>query len=405
MLRFGKLAIAAAAGSLVLSACGTNSDEAASGGDVIRVGILVSQTGLQAAAGKTHVASAQLGVDKVNQAGGVDVGGKKYKLELVAGDAATDPAKASAAAQTLLRDEGVKFLLGTGDTPTLLAIEPLLVKQNILWIGGSTYLAGRLEETKASTGYENTFATNPSAATAYSAGVKGALRFMPELKTAAVLWPAGSSLDPFAKMIETSFEEQGIKVVDTVRFDPATQDFSAVITRLKSKSPDIVFTGTSTPSVSAIASQAVDLGSPFKAIIAQGVTSGIGMTGDNGNPLPFPFMYLVNRGIDPNVGTPQVEQFYKDFAASNGGQEVAKDATQYASEFTSPVQLLAAAIQQAGTVDDIPAITKALAGGLKVEAPTGEAGFNATTHVLEAPIAVCRVLAGKGSCEAIETAK
>ncbi|OUS92113.1 hypothetical protein CA951_29840 [Rhodococcus sp. NCIMB 12038] len=385
---------------MLLAACG-GTGGGSDDGDVIKLGVLVSQTGPFAAAGEAHLGSIKVGVDKVNRAGGVTVDGHHYTFEVVSQDAATDPAKASAGVQTLLRDEGAKFIVGTGETITIQAIEPLIRNKDVLWIGGSTYLSGKLEQVGAGDGYENVFATNPSAASSYPAYIEGLLRYMPETKTAAVLWPAGASYDGFADLIEKAFTDRGVEVVDVLRYDLGAQDFSTLLTRLKASSPDVLFTGTTTAGVSAIASQSVDLGSPFKAIVSHGTSSGIGMTANNGGPLPFAYIYSMNRGIDPNVGSPEVDAFFDDYERVNG-RVAAPDAQQYASEFSSSIEILAAAMDKAGTVDDIDAISKAMTE-VQVDAPTGKVGYG-PKHVLEAPLAVCAIISGAGSCETVDTA-
>ena len=72
-----------------LSACGQQGGGAAAGGDkaaggdVLRIVTGSPLSGGQAAAGKDFANGAQLAADEINAKGGLDLGGKKYKLEIV----------------------------------------------------------------------------------------------------------------------------------------------------------------------------------------------------------------------------------------------------------------------------------------------------------------------------------
>jgi branched-chain amino acid transport system substrate-binding protein len=391
--------------AMIAAACGGSSNKASTSAttakdnlkeETIKIGALQSQTGSFGTAGTAGLGGTKVGIAMVNEAGGVVIGGTRYKFSLVSQDSATDPAKAAAGAQALLRDEQVKFLFGPIETPSLRAVEPLVKgNANVLWVGGSTYLPGELEKTKATGGYETSFGTNPSAASVYPASVKGALEFIPGVKTAALLWPAGAGLDPFADMIVKSFTDAGVTVVETLRYDATATDFTPLLTRIKAKNPDILYTGTAAGSVQAIITQASSLGGAFKALIAQGTSVGLGLTGDNGKPTTFPYLYLVNRAADRAI-SPYVAELGAKYTTVNG-KAPEPDVEIYAVEFTGPVLALAAAMKKAGTVTDLTKIAKAMTE-VKVKSFTGEIGFNAN-HVWDAPIAVCQVVSSKTTCK------
>lgn len=61
--------------------------------DVIKYGLVSAFSGPAAAWGAMGEVNDQLAIEDINAAGGIDVGGKKYKLELVKYDHAYDPTK------------------------------------------------------------------------------------------------------------------------------------------------------------------------------------------------------------------------------------------------------------------------------------------------------------------------
>jgi branched-chain amino acid transport system substrate-binding protein len=397
---------------LVVAACssggsssgGTGSSGTSTGGasGVIKLGVLISQTGDFAAQGQAHLGSIKLGVALVNDAGGIIVDGKKYTFSLVTADAASDPATATAAAKGLINDDGINFLIGPGDSATVVPVAALIEKSpDVLWIAGSTYVPTELAADGTSGGYSNTFATNTPASTVYPTAVKGALEFEPNAKTAVLLWPSTAAYDPYAVDIQNAFTSHGIKVVSTIRYDPSTTDFTPLLTRIKSADPDILFTGTTSGAVAAIVSQAEQLGSPFKSIIVQGVFAGPGLTGDNGGPPAFPYMYIIPRGIDQFSGVAAVNNLFKEYQQVNGSP-VSVDAEGYATEFTSSIELLAKAIEKAGSFTNVAAVSQALAE-VSVSTPVGTVHYN-STHILQAPLGVCRLVGGKGGCKVLVAA-
>ena len=76
-------------------------------GDIIKIGVVAAESGAFVSAGHTLPAGVSLAVKQINDSGGINVGGKNYKLEMVKRDDRTDIATAIAATQDLVRDEKV----------------------------------------------------------------------------------------------------------------------------------------------------------------------------------------------------------------------------------------------------------------------------------------------------------
>src|SRR5260370_41224087 len=80
--------------------------------DEILLGAAISQSGKYAREGKFYVDAYTIGVDAVNKAGGVKVGGKARKLALKLYDDQSDPALAARLCTKLVTSDKVNFLLG-----------------------------------------------------------------------------------------------------------------------------------------------------------------------------------------------------------------------------------------------------------------------------------------------------
>src|SRR5438477_12621195 len=82
----------------------------ASAADVIKFGISTPLSGPAAPWGIPHKNATELIFDEVNGQGGLDVGGKKYKLEVVAYDHKYVIAEGVATVNRLIAKDGVKFI-------------------------------------------------------------------------------------------------------------------------------------------------------------------------------------------------------------------------------------------------------------------------------------------------------
>ncbi|MFE3451956.1 substrate-binding domain-containing protein [Nonomuraea sp. NPDC059194] len=126
-----KLAIAAVL-ALSVSACAAT-DQAAGGGDSVKVGVLTSTSGLVAGYGKQFTEGFKAGLAYATK-GTNTAGGKK--LEVTYHDDASDPAKATATATDLI-GKGYKVLTGTVSSGVAMQVAPLAAQNKILYVSGA----------------------------------------------------------------------------------------------------------------------------------------------------------------------------------------------------------------------------------------------------------------------------
>jgi branched-chain amino acid transport system substrate-binding protein len=101
----------AAAGVLALAGCaGGGSGDV---GDVISIGTSIPLTGPLAAFGTVLQDGYQAAVDEVNEAGGIEIDGTTYEVELVVLDSASDPNTVSEQTRALVEQNEVVGLLGS----------------------------------------------------------------------------------------------------------------------------------------------------------------------------------------------------------------------------------------------------------------------------------------------------
>ncbi len=100
--------------------------------DLLKIGVLGVMSGPDAAWGLVSKYSAEATAAMYNEAGGVDIGGKKYKIEIDSVDDQADPKLAVTGAQRLILQDGVKYIIGPNVDATISSAQPVAEKNDAM---------------------------------------------------------------------------------------------------------------------------------------------------------------------------------------------------------------------------------------------------------------------------------
>ena len=117
-----------AAGALALTAGPATTALAKVEGDTIILGSAISLTGKYATNGLHTQRGYDYAAKIINEAGGVKVGGKSYKLAIKYYDDESTPARGAQLAERLIQQDGVEFMLGPYSSGMTKAIAPVSEK-------------------------------------------------------------------------------------------------------------------------------------------------------------------------------------------------------------------------------------------------------------------------------------
>ena len=107
-----------------LASCGS-SDQAVKYDDTVKVGILHSLTGTMAISESTLVDTEKMAIDEINAAGGVTVDGKKYKIEYIVEDGASDWPTFAEKSKKLIDQDKVPVVFGGWTSASRKAMLPV----------------------------------------------------------------------------------------------------------------------------------------------------------------------------------------------------------------------------------------------------------------------------------------
>ncbi|HVR63617.1 MAG TPA: amino acid ABC transporter substrate-binding protein [Polyangia bacterium] len=216
-------------------AAGVATGSAFAADDVIVLGAAISQSGKYAREGKFYVDAYTIGVDAVNKAGGVKVGGKSRKLDLKLYDDQSDPALAARLCTKLVTSDKVNFLLGPYTSGIAIAASAVAEKYEVPMVEGGG-AAGNIFDH----GYKYIFGTLANAELYFQPAVELAAKSTPPVRTAALLFSNEAFDKAVAKGTRRWLQQARIELVYDEEYQPANQDFSSILTVIKSKNPDLV---------------------------------------------------------------------------------------------------------------------------------------------------------------------
>jgi branched-chain amino acid transport system substrate-binding protein len=210
-------------------------------GDTIILGSAISLTGKYATNGIHAKNGYDIAVDKINEMGGVKVGGKSYKLKVNYYDDESTPARGAQLAERLIKQDGVQYMLGPYSSGMTKAIAPVSEKYKIpmveaegasrsLFTQGYKYLFAVLstsEQYLAST-------IDIAAKYAESKGMKPS-----DLKIALVF-----ENDPFSQDVRAGvlddMKKYGMKAIIDDKMPRDLSDISATLTKVKALKIDML---------------------------------------------------------------------------------------------------------------------------------------------------------------------
>ncbi|MDO9227467.1 MAG: branched-chain amino acid ABC transporter substrate-binding protein [Pseudomonadota bacterium] len=260
-MNFGKHAISALslALALALSGCGKTEDA----GNIIKIGSVAPLTGPQTHIGKDNENGARLAVDEIN-AKGLELGGKKVKLELFGEDDQAEPKTATIVAQKLV-DAGVVAVIGHLNSGTTIPASKIYHDAGIPQISPSATAVAYTAQ-----GYNTAFRVMANDAQQGKALGQFAVNKM-GAKRIAIIDDRTAYGQGLAGEFEKAATAAGGEIVAHEFTNDRATDFNAILTSIKGKSPDLLFFGGMDPQGGPMARQLKRLGLNAKLLGGDGL--------------------------------------------------------------------------------------------------------------------------------------
>jgi branched-chain amino acid transport system substrate-binding protein len=227
--------------------------------DTIKIGVNQPLTGAVAASGNYVTNGARIAADELNAKGGV----LGQQVELVIEDNKSNPTEAVAAAEKLIVRDEVPVMMGAWSSTFTLAVMPKLMEY------GVPMLVETSSSEKITTeGNPWVFRISPTSEMEAKAFAEQVDKFDIEKADFLVVnndWGLGAA-ERFSEMLEA----QGIAVGEVETMDPAAQDMSAQLSKIKASDADTLFVTTGVEQLTLVLRQARDLGLDTRIITTGG---------------------------------------------------------------------------------------------------------------------------------------
>ena len=313
--------------------------------------------GLYAGFGVPTGDGVKLAVKEINDAGGFQVGDTIYTIKLVERDTHSDVAQTVAATQELVQDVGVNVIWGpatVGETEATQITQPAKVLHLCPCQQREIVALNTVEKAEGESHWA--FQTLLPFSLLIGQGARNFVEDYPDFHTMAILCENSQSSRDVCGRTRVAYEAVGVEVVGEEYFPPETADYSPFLTKMKEGDPDYLFNFSSDPlSGPQIVRKALELGVGRLHLVtvpADIVESLVG------RPLTVPVTTgaVGRQSVQPT--SQEAADYYERYKAFKGGElPFASFVSLLTYDFA---YMLAAAMQQAGTVEDTTAIADAL---------------------------------------------
>ena len=351
--------------------------------EVVRVGSVAPLTGPQASLGKDNENGARMAFDEAN-AQGLMIAGKKVKFEMLSEDDQTDPRTATVVAQKLA-DQKVKGVIGHMNSGTTIPASKIYSDAGIPQISPSATAISYTAQ-----GYKTAFRVmandeqQGSVLGNYAATKLGA-------KKIAVIDDRTAYGQGLADQFEKTAKAAGAQVVVREYTSDKANDFTAILTSIKGKQPDVIFFGGMYPQGAPMAKQMKRLGLKAKLLGGDGVqtTEFVSIAGADGEGV-----IASSPGL-PVDTMPGGKEFVSKYTAKYGAIQL------YAPYAYDAAWAMINAMKAANSVE--PQTYLVALGKVNFTGVTGQISFDTKGDLKGGPVTLYQLKGGKW--DVLETVK
>ncbi len=361
----------------------------ASAQEEIKIGAIVTLSGAGAAWGQAMLYAAELAADDVNAKGGLEVGGRKHPVKVVAYDDKYQAGEAVTAANRLIFEDKVQYIIGPVGSAAALAVSPIVNKNKVVML--------TLGFTDKALAKDKPFNFRPNLTTMETSQpqidwivkAKG-------VKKVGGLFPNDETGQQIAQDLEKAYAKAGAQLNAKEFFERERVDMMPLLTRLMAKGVDAIeLDGNAPGTAGLIVKQARELG--FKgAIIRSGgpatpeIVNVAGAGATNG--------MLVNTPVNPANAAVKAysERYFAKYKKRMNG---------FSPAFYDGTRMLFQAMASAGTAADTDKVRTALEAIKDYQGILGTLNWTGASvygiaHQIDAPFYIARVQDGQEVVEA-----
>jgi branched-chain amino acid transport system substrate-binding protein len=323
--------------------------------ETLKIGVIAPLTGGGAQWGAVCAEGPRILAEEVNAKGGLDVGGKKYQVEIVAYDDQYKAADAVAAYNRLVNQDGVKYIIVLA-SPSTLALKQMIENDRVVVLTSAATTKAIEADTRH---LFRTMNIPPDYVPPFIRWLKANI---PE-RNVVIIDPNDETGWDQAQISQKLYKENEFNLLGTELYDRSLKDFQPMLTKVIAMKPDIIDLGAGPPATAGlIVRQARELG--FKGRFVK--TSG-----------PSVPEILAAAGPEGAEGTINLlfvdttQQGYKRLA-EKFRSKIGQEPNELIVTYYDAANVLLHAIQAAGDVNDTNKVAASFAKALPMNSVQGD---------------------------------
>lgn len=273
--------------------------------DVLKIGVLGVMSGPAASWGLVNKYCAQASAQLYNEQGGFEIGGKKYKIDIVAIDDKNDPKLAVSGCERLTKQEGIHYIIGPNVDTTATSVQP------VAEASGAIYFPYAFQKSLYSPPHGNAVL---GMIASYQAGPIIYKYLMDKRGVKSVSFIARNESDPLNQRDQgvQAAKKLGLEIKSSNdTYEPGTTDFFPVMSRVVSNGADlIVLAGVAPADAPLLLKSARELG--FKGILSTETAQDIKILNEVAGPAAEGFI-SVGGASTPEIRSPEMEKFVERY--------------------------------------------------------------------------------------------
>jgi branched-chain amino acid transport system substrate-binding protein len=328
---------------------------ASAGGQTLKIGTISPLTGSAAAWGMAVAEGVKILAADINAQGGLDVEGKKHKIEVISYDDKYKAADAVAAYNRLVTRDGIKYVFVMSSASSM-AIKASVESDKVLAL--TTAVSSKIIDPTTKQFFRI------SSTTVHF--VPALVSWMKENTKERRLYIVNPNDEPGwdqDKLSKAAFSEKGFQVLGTELFDRSQQDFQSLVTKILGTKPDLIDLGVTSPATAGLfVRQARELGYTGR-FVQTGAAAG----------------KEILEGAGAKAAEGLITILYAD-EQSKGYQELAAKYKKSVGQAPNPLivsyydgaKILVRAIQKAGNIEDAAKVADAFGRALPMDSVQGD---------------------------------
>ena len=202
----------------------------------IKIGAPLALTGGLADEGKKQAIAYDMWLKRINAAGGIDVGGKKMRVELIQYDYQTNEQRAQQLAEKLIVDDKVNFLLapfGSGHTKVVAGVAERY--------GVPVMATSASSDSIFNQGYKHLFGTLAPNSGSVENLITVVTKQAPNAKRIAILGREDVFPKAMAQVMSDAAKKANLQIVSMEFYPVGALDLATPISKIKSQNPDWIY--------------------------------------------------------------------------------------------------------------------------------------------------------------------